>query len=194
MYMELHEVSTIIAGYTFRGAIKPDINGHIFVFQAKDLIQGEPITDTSTLTKISHDIPGYMGYLKKNDVLVVARGMKAGSFRSTVFATDADNVIASSSVHVIRSADSRILPEFISLYLNSKEGQEAISQIVTGSYIGAVPRKSLEKIKIPLLPLERQKTFIELDQNIREQQRITNRQNEIRQNIINATFRNLITT
>lgn len=194
MYMELREVTTIISGYTFRGAIKPDTNGHIFVFQAKDLVQDQPVIDTVALTKISHDVPGYAGYLKENDVLLVARGMKAGSFRSTLFATDADNVIASSSVHIIRVTDSRILPEFISLYLNSKKGQAAISQIVTGSYIGAVPRKELERITIPLLPPERQKIFIELDQNIREQQRITNRQNEIRQNIINATFRNLITT
>lgn len=192
--MEIREITKVIAGYTFRGAVKPDTSGHIFVFQAKDLIQGEPVVDISTLTKISHDVPGYTGHLKKNDVLLVARGMKAGSFRSTVFASDADNVIASSSVHIIRATDPRILPEFISLYLNSKEGQEAISQIVTGSYIGAVPRKELERLKIPLLPLERQKTFIELDQNIREQQRITNKQNEIRQNIINATFRNLIIT
>jgi restriction endonuclease S subunit len=191
--MELHEISTIIAGYTFRGAIKPDTNGRVFVFQAKDLIQGRPVISTSILTKISHDIPGHTSYLKERDVLLIARGMKSGSFRSTVFASDAKNVIASSSVHIIRATDPRILPEFISLYLNSKKGQEAISQIVTGSYIGAVPRKKLERLKIPLLPLDQQKIFIELDQNIREQQRISNKQNEIRQNIINATFKSLTT-
>ena len=191
--MELHEISTVIAGYTFRGAVKPDSEGHIFVFQAKDMVQSEPIIDTSSLTRISHEVPGYTGQLKNGDVLLVARGMKAGSFRSTIFSSDDDNVIASSSVHVIRITDNQILPEFLSLYLNSKEGQESISQIVTGSYIGAVPRRALEKIKIPLLPLERQRTFVELDTNIRGQQRITNRQNKIKEDIINATFRKLIT-
>lgn len=193
MQIKLHEISTLIVGYAFRGAIEPDKNGHILVFQAKDLIQGQPVVDTSTLTAISQDVPGSAGYLRKNDVLLVARGMKAGSFRSTIFSSDAENVIASSSVHIIRGTDRRILPEFISLYLNSREGQEAISQIVTGSYVGAVPRKELERIKIPFLPLEQQRIFLELDQNIRAQQKISNRKNELRQNILSAAFRTLIT-
>lgn len=194
MHLELRELSAIITGYTFRGAVRHYENGNILVFQAKDLIQGQPMFDVTTLTAISQNVPGHSGYLKKNDVLLVARGMKAGSFRSTVFLSDCENVIASSSVHIIRVTDSRVLPEFISLYLNSSDGQESISQIVTGSYIGAVPRKKLEGLKIPLLPLEQQRTFIALDQNIREQQRITYRQNEIKQNLINATFKSLICT
>ncbi len=194
MYMELREIADVIAGYTFRGAIKPDKNGNIFVFQAKDLVQGRSVLNVSALTKISHDVPGFTGHLKKNDVLLVARGMKVGSFRSALFASNTEKVMASSSVHIIRPTNPDILPEFISLYLNSREGQEAIAKIVTGSYIGAVPRKELERIEIPALSLKQQMIFIELDQNIREQERITNRQNEIRKNIISGIFRNLITT
>lgn len=191
--MKLHEISSITAGYNFRGAIESNQNGHIFVFQAKDLIQGEPISDTGRLTRISHNVSGYETYLKRNDVLLVARGMKAGSFRSTVFTSDAPNVIASSSIHIIRVTDPHVIPEFISLFLNSKEGQEVISEIVTGSYIGAVPRKELERLKIPDLSLEQQKIIIMLDQNIRKQQKIINRQNEIRQSIVSATLRSLVT-
>ena len=77
MHMELHEVATVFAGYTFRGAVKPDPNGHLFVFQAKDLVQGEPVADTASLTKISDDVSGYGGNLRRNDVVVIARGMKA---------------------------------------------------------------------------------------------------------------------
>lgn len=58
MYMKLHEVSEVIAGYTFRGAIKPDNTGDLFVFQAKDLVQGVPFDNTKTLTRISHDTLG----------------------------------------------------------------------------------------------------------------------------------------
>lgn len=193
LYMELHEIATVIAGYTFRKAIKPDIDGNIYVFQAKDLIQAEPFRSVGTLTRISHDIPEYTGHLKQNDVLLVARGMKSGSFRSTVFDINDTNVLASSSVHVVRITTDNVLPEFLSLYLNSKEGQDALSGIVTGSYIGALPRKELEKIKIPIPPLQKQKTLIQLYQNIKEQEQLINRQNEIKQNIINATFKNLTT-
>ena len=194
MYMELREVATVFAGYTFRGAVKPDPKGHIFVFQAKDLVQGEPVTDTAALTKISDDVPGYGGHLRRNDVVLVARGMKAGAFRSTVFSATDNNVIASSSVHVIRIIGQNILPEFLSLYLNSKEGQDALSNIVTGSYIGAIPRRELEKIKIPVPPLQKQEALIHLFRNMREQKKILDRRSEITQNIINATFKSLVTT
>ncbi len=189
--MKLYEIATVIAGYTFRGAVQPDSNGDIFVFQARDLVQNEPFEDTHTLTKVSHVIPGYLGRLKKNDVLIVARGMKAGAFRSTLFVSEEQNVIASSSVHVIRIITADILPEYISHYLNSREGQEALSQIVSGAHIGMLPRKELEKINIPALDLDKQRAIVYLYRNIREQQKVINRQNEIKQNIINATFRNL---
>lgn len=193
MHKELYEVATVFAGYTFRGAVKPDPKGHILVFQAKDLVQGEPVTDTAILTKISDDVPGYGGHLRKNDVLLIARGMKAGAFRSTIFTASDNNVIASSSIHVIRIIDENILPEFLSLYLNSKEGQATLSNIVTGSYIGAIPRRELEKIRIPVPLLAKQEVLINLFKNIREQQKIIDREKEIKQNIIDATFKSLTT-
>ena len=193
MYMELHEIADVIAGYTFRGAIKPDNKGSIAVFQAKDLVQGQPFQDTSSLTLISQDIPGYAGHLKKNDVLLIARGMKSGAFRSTLFLADEHNVVASSSVHIVRITAPNILPEYVSHYLNTADGQLALAGIVSGSYIGALPRKELEKIKIPIPTLRKQEALINLYRNIREQQKILDRKKEIKENIISATFRNLTT-
>ena len=192
MYKNLHEISIIIAGYTFRGAVKPDINGDIFVFQAKDLIQGELFEGVHSLSKVSLGISGYVNRLKKDDILLIARGMKSGTFRSTIFVSEAENVIAASSVHVIRINNAIVLPEYISHYLNSKEGQESLLQIASGSYICVLPRKELEKIKIPIPSLDKQKAIVDLHRNMREQQKIICRQNEIKQNIINSTFRNLI--
>jgi restriction endonuclease S subunit len=193
MWMKLHEASTIITGYTFRGAIKPDTSGDLFVFQAKDLVQGSPFEDAETLTKISRDTLGYSGRLQKNDVLLVARGMKSGAFRSTTFIANESNVIPSSSVHVIRVTSKEVLPEYLSHYLNSTEGQESLTHIISGSYIGALPRKELEKIDIPIPPLRKQEALINLFINIREQQKIIDREKEIKQNIINATFKSLTT-
>ncbi len=191
MHMKLHDIATVIAGYTFRGAIEPDLRGDVSVFQAKDLVQGVPLTHIEHLTKISLGVQGRSGFIQIGDVLLVARGMKLGAFRSTVFAADAANVIASSSIHIIRITDESVIPEYLSHYLNSNEGQFALSEIVTGSYIGAVPRSALEKVKVPIPTLQKQKAIVELHRNIREQQRIMNRQSEINQNIINATFKNL---
>lgn len=118
--------------------------------------------------------------------------MKPGSFRSTIFASEASNVVASSSVHVIRVKAANVMPEYISHFINSKEGQDSLSQIVSGSYIGAVPRRELEKIEIPIPPLRKQAALVHLYQNLREQERVLDRKREIAQNIIDATFKSLV--
>lgn len=190
--MEIHEFATVLSGYAFREAIRPEADGHTFVFQAKDLVQGVPVTDVDDLQKVSQSIPVHTGHLKRYDVLLIARGMKPGAFRSTVFDSNNENVIASASVHIIRVASRNILPEFLSLYLNSNDGQNALFGIVTGSYIGMLPRKKLEKITVPIPPLKKQKALVRLYQNIREQQRIVHRQTEIKQGIIDATLKRSI--
>lgn len=191
--MLLKDIAQVITGYTFRGAINPDNNGNAFVFQAKDLVREVLVTTTDSLTRIVHEVKEYSGYLKKNDVLLIARGMKSGAFRSTVFLADAQNVISSSSVHIIRITALNVLPEYISQYLNSKNGQDTLSEIVSGSYIGAILRKDLEIIDIPVPSMPKQKTIVNLYHNIQEQQKITDQENKIKQNIINSIYRKVIT-
>lgn len=187
--MQIKDIANVITGYTFRGAVKPENNGNVFVFQAKDLVRGKLVTDINSLTRIIHEVKEYSGYLKKNDVLLVARGMKSGAFRSTVFISNAQNVIPSSSVHIIRVTVPNVLPEYISQYLNSSKGQDDLSEIVSGSYIGAILRKDLENVDIPIPSVQKQKTIVNLFNNIQEQQSISNQENKIKQNIINSIYR-----
>lgn len=189
--MELGDIVNITPGYAFRGAITPDKDGNIFVFQAKDLVRNEPVADTTNLTPISFNMPGYAGHLQFNDVLLIARGLKAGAFRSTVFKSEATNVIASASIHILRVTSPNALPEYLSHYFNSKDGQNALSEIVSGSYIGALPRRKLEKINIPIPELQKQKAIVDLYQNMRTQKSILERRNELKQQIIEATFTNI---
>jgi hypothetical protein len=192
--MKLYEFAEIITGYGFRSAIEPEVDGPVSVFQAKDLVRDEPFTDINKLTKISQSFLGYEGYLKKNDILIVSRGMKAGAFRATTFASDATNVMASASVHVMRVRSSKlstILPEYVSHYLNSNEGQTELAEMVTGSYIGALPRRELEKIDIPIVPIQEQQMLIDLYRNIRQQQKFLDRKRELVQKIVDAAFSTL---
>ena len=50
-----------------------------------------------------------------------------------------------------------------------------------------------EKIKVPVPPLQKQEALIHLFRNMREQKKILDRKSEITQNIINATFKSLVT-
>ena len=194
MQKELQEISNTVLGYTFRGAITNDPIGDIFVVQAKNIAINEDITGTSSLVRVSSQPIRNPYFLEVNDILIVSRGSGHGSFRSSVFISNNKNVIASSSIHIIRITDVTVLPKYVSLYLNSDEGQKALMQVITGgSYIQSILVKNLADFKIPIPPIHIQKSIIALHENINQQQKILERKKELKQNIINASFTNLIT-
>jgi len=193
MHKELSEIADIVSGYTFRGSIENDPKGQIFVLQAKNISANQDILSTLDFITISDKSIRSPYFLVHNDILLVSRGSGAGSFRSTVFANEATNVMPSSSVHVIRIKDVTVLPKYVCLYLNSHDGQKALSQIVTGaSYIQSILVKNLSDFPIPIPPIHTQKSIIALHENIKNQERIFKRKQEIQKTIINASFTNLI--
>ena len=93
---------------------------------------------------------------------------------------------------IIRVKDVNVIPKFLSLYLNSNEGQKEISKIVTGaSYLQSIIRKSLEDFKIPIPPIIKQKAIIALNENMQAQEKIQEKKNQIKKIIINTAFTNL---
>lgn len=193
MQKKLREVAEITSGYTFRGAIKNKPNSDFFVIQAKNVSSDTEIGPESTLSRVSQEGIRNPYFLKENDVLIVAKGSGPNSFKSSIFKLKNANVIASSSVHIIRPSDVIIIPKYLSLYLNSLEGQKSIMKIVTGgSYIQSILIKNLQELEIEIPPIHKQKSIIALHENIKAQEKILERKNQIKQNIINATFTNLV--
>jgi restriction endonuclease S subunit len=192
MYKKINNISSVVSGYTFRGSIENDLKGDIFVLQAKNISANQDILNTTDLVTISDKSIRNPYFLEHNDILLVSRGSGIGSFRSVVFATDAKKVMPSSSVHVIRIQDVTVLPKYVSLYLNSLDGQKALAQIVTGaSYIQSILVKNLIDLQIPIPRVHIQKSIIALHENITDQERILKRKQEIQKTIINASFTNL---
>ena len=193
MHKKLSQIADIVSGYTFRGSIENDLKGDIFVLQAKHVLANEDILHTTDLVTISDKSIRNPYFLEHNDILLVSRGSGIGSFRSAVFATNETQVMPSSSVHVIRIKDVTVLPKYVCLYLNSRDGQKTLAQIVTGaSYIQSILVKNLIDLEIPIPPIHTQKSIIALHQNIIDQERIFKRKQEIQKTIINASFTNLI--
>lgn len=189
--MKISNFAEVINGYSFRGAIETIKNGNVFVLQAKDVIYGQDITTAEKLTPINFTGLRTASFLQKNDIVIVARGTGVGSFRSVIFNSD-ENVIASSSLLILRIKKKEISPEYLSLYLNSTDGQNKILQTVVGSYIQAISRKKFEEeIEIPIPTTEKQKSLVALNENITQQEKIYDRRKKLKQQIISATLKNL---
>lgn len=191
MQSEVGKIAEVKTGHTFRAAINNDTNGNILIVQAKNITHNQQYVDMGSLVATSYEISAdYM--LRDGDILLVARGMKFGSFRAAIFRSDAKNVVASASLHVIRIKEDALSPEYLSQYLNSTYGQEQIAGIVSGSYIGAISRKNLEDLVIPIPDPHKQKAIVDLYRNMVQQQKNLDRQHTVKQKIINATFKHII--
>jgi restriction endonuclease S subunit len=191
MQKNLSKIADITSGYTFRGSVENQQDGDIFVLQAKNIIANADIADSPEMIKINSESLRNPYFLQDNDIVLVSRGSGLGSFRSSIFKSNKKNVIASSSVCIIRVKDVTVIPKYISLYLNSEGGQKEILQIVTGaSYIQSILVKNLADFKIPIPPLHVQKLIISLNGNLNQQEKIIKKKKEIQQKIINSIFKN----
>lgn len=191
--MKLKNIATIQPGYSFRGAVIPDSNGSMTVFQAKDLVRDEPLTTSTSLVKIAALEVKETLHLKYNDIVIVARGLKAGAFRATTIKTSDENIVASSSVHIIRVNSSSIEADYVSHYLNSNLAQNELAKEVKGSYIGVLPRRAVEELEIPLPSLQKQKMLIELHANLLAQTKISIERNSIIHTMIDTIYKELKT-
>ena len=192
MHKKMSQISNITPGYTFRKSIEENKDGDISVLQAKNIVSNQDVQNVDGYIKISSETIRSPYYLEYNDVLIISRSSTPGYFRSTVFTSENKKVISSSSVHVLRIKDITVLPKYISLYLNSLEGQKLVLENASGgSYLKTILIKNLMEIEIPIPSIQIQKTIIALSENIKRQEEIFKRKQEIEQTIINKAFTNL---
>lgn len=193
MHRKLQNIASISSGYTFRGPVENELSGDIKVVQAKDLVTNRDLNAVENLSCVHSSNIRSPYFLQHNDVLIVSRGSGAGTYRSSLFISSNKNVIASSSVIIIRLADVTVLPKYVSLYLNSDEGQKSLLKIVTGgSYIQSILVKNLSELIVPIPSLHIQKAVIGLEENISEQGKLLKRRQVIQQSFIDASFMNLV--
>lgn len=192
MYYKLQQIAEISSGYTFRGPIENDQKGDLLVLQAKNISANKNIVGAFDLVKISSKKIRAPYFLEYNDILLVSRTSSSGFFRTTIFSSDQKNIIASSSVSIIRIKDVNVLPKYVSLYLNSIAGQRLILSIASGgSYIQNILIKDLSELSIPVPSIHAQKNIIALHENIELQEKILERKSDLKKIIINALFTNL---
>jgi len=191
--MQLKKLSTlanIFSGYTFRNRIESDISENFFVLQAKNIDKGHKIISTDALLRVNLPKINSTSLLKKNDVVLVSKGFSLGSFRSTLFMIDDKQVVANSSVLIIRVKKEGVLSGYISAYLNSDEGQYKLLSLVSGSYIQSISKRSLaEEFILPIPSLREQQLIVDLSVNIDKQREYYNRKSVLMGTILDSILK-----
>jgi restriction endonuclease S subunit len=153
----LKDIAEVITGYTFRTALQGKENSSLFVLQAKNILDNSSV-DEDGLDGIDFENYWSKAIVKKGDVVISSKG----NFRAGAINQGLKNIIATSSVYILRPKSDNILSEYLAIFLNSQKGQKQINEKSTGAVINTILRKDLENIKVALPDIETQKKIIDL--------------------------------
>lgn len=126
--------------------------------------------------------------LKEGDVLFAAKGTK--NF-AAVFENHNEPAVASTSFFVIKLMDNRILPQYLTWFLNSYETQTLLKGQAIGTSIPSISKQVLENLEISVPNIETQKAILQItklrnrEKELKQQIEML-REKQIQQQIINA--------
>lgn len=171
MKTKLKNITEIFMGYAFRSKVQSEPDGKYSVIQMKDIHDSNEIDLTDIITvNIDNLKPVYL--LNKDDILVKARG---NNNTAAIIQDNILNMVASSSLYIVRPLDSNVIPKYLYWYLNNKSSQLHFSSMLSGSTIPMLNKSAIENLEIFIPSIETQEKICEIvslanrEQNIQKQ-------------------------
>ena len=179
--MQVKDFCTIRVGYSFRSRVVDDPEGTTRIVQPKNISSDGTINFNGSVPLKTQVIP--RSPLKKGEVLVLNKGR----FAAAVFNMPGNEIwVTTASVMVFTLTTQKVIPEYISLYLNSTKGQRKLSSLQELSSIPFVKRKNIEILDIPVPSISKQKKLVEMNRAISKYAELTHKKTEILKNLMNS--------
>ena len=177
--MTLQDILTIHTGRSIRGRIEPvsKKEGSFKLLQMKD-IDASFGAIKEDLVYIKNHGKKSPDFLEKDNIVFVGRGFRGSRLFSAVhISKNLDNTVAAPQLLVLKlkhEKKNEILPAYISWYINSRYAQNYFHKEAVGtSAIINISKASLEKLKIQLPTLERQKLIVKMYDLFLKEKQIT---------------------
>jgi len=186
MYKFLKELSKIKLGYQFRERIDFDKNGKYKIILMKNVSENNSINfQQLSRTNIEKGVNNSF-FIKKYDILFLAKGSQN---KAIYIPDDFQNIIATSHFYIIRMKSiNKIIPYYLSWYLNQKPVQKYIYRNFYGTVLKHINKQTIENIKIFIPNLSVQKKIIEIMQLKTRENELINKilklRNRITENIL----------
>jgi len=172
MYLKLSHLTQVISGYSFRGSIDDLPNGTHRVILVRDLNILNPIDDYTDLLLVNFENTNTDAIVKPSDILLSTRGTDTAGLKVGIYNGTKDNVIATSSLFILRVNKIKILPEYLLFYLNSRRGQNALKNIMSGATVKTISKKEIADIQILVPPIKEQTLLVGTLSNMEKQTKL----------------------
>ena len=154
-YEEISVIASVSAGFPLRGSVDALASGEVAVVQMRNVnsdfgVMWSATNKVELPTKRRHD------WLQDGDVIFAARGAK----NYAVALRDVPQKAVCSPHFFVLRAMGACDPDFLAWQINQKPAQEYFKRSATGSYIMNIRREVIEKLKIALPSLSRQRTIV----------------------------------
>jgi restriction endonuclease S subunit len=178
--MRIKDFSEIRMGHAFRQRLVRVPDGNVLVIQPKNITldgsisfrEGTPLRIKTPAAKP----------LQPKDVLVVNRGR----FAAAVFdLSTSERWIVPSSILVLSINTRSILPEYVTCYFNSADGQRLFQRHCEQTTIPFISTANLKNMDIPIPPIERQRSLVAYDSAVTQYARLASRKQELYGLILN---------
>ncbi len=127
--------------------------------------------------------------LKEGDILFAGKGFRNFAWR---YSKDFGPAIASSMFFVIRPDLKRIDPDYLTTIFNLPKNQVFFQQLGAGSSIPSIRKNELAEFKINLLPLEKQKTIVKINELHQKDMELTEAILKQKKELYQAAIANII--
>lgn len=152
--MKLKDLVKIRSGVYTKTAFK----GDVLYVQATDISNIENQDEFLGAKVMGVDI-GNQHTLVDGDVLLIAKGLPN---KAVVFKAGEERAVASSSYLVFYHVTDKIMPDYLTWYINTEPVQLEIMQMAIGTSILSVSKASVGELDIPVPSLEKQSKVVEI--------------------------------
>lgn len=196
--VKLSDISEVRTGFTFREKVEELQTGNAHIVQIKDVRSLREQTYSQSL--YSDDLPRINMPAKINvplnigSVLLPSRGEY---YRAFYFLGRRDKsldlpVIASSQFLILLPKTEELLPEYLCWYLNQPTTQHELSNKSQGSNISMLTVTKVSSLEIELPSLEKQKQIIQLNYIWEQEQALTQKLLQNREQMMRGMFQQLL--
>ena len=155
--VELRDVARVQPGYLSRTQVQSSPNGTHVLLQAKNVSNNGDLR-LATAARFNPERNPDLYRVSRGDILLIARGQ---NHNAHLVDADLRDVLASSVFYIIRPNEGKVLPGYLSWYINQPNVQSVLDSASSGTGIGYITRPAIEQISIIVPPLDTQHRIVD---------------------------------